>query len=294
MNKSDDLTIIILNYNTPEWVEKCLSSLEKFVIPTRAYQIKVKVVDNGSAVESLKAVTEIVKKFSFAELQKISENLGFAGGNNVALKEAKSQYVMLLNSDTEATVETHFDKLIEYMNSHTHVAVITPRVELNDGNLDWASHRGEPTPWASLTYFSGLEKIFPKIKVFSNYHQTYKNLQETHEIDACSGAAMIIRTSAMEKVGYLDERFFMYAEDLDWCKRFRDEGYKIVYFPDSIIVHHKYKSGRKHSDSHTARKTSHHFYDTMLQYFDKHYQEKYPRFVRQLIQLFIHLKKGAV
>jgi GT2 family glycosyltransferase len=294
MVKNPDLEIIIVNYNTPEWVKKCLISLEKYVIQKSRYEMKVTVVDNGSEAISRQELTEVVKHFSFVELLESKENLGFSGGNNLALKKAQSRYVMLLNSDTEATEKTHLDLILEYMDKHLEVAVITPRVELNDGGLDWASHRGEPTVWASLTYFTGLEKLFPKVRIFSQYHQTYKDLKTTHQVDACSGAAMLVRTAAMEKVGYLDERFFMYAEDLDWSKRFRDEGFKVVYFPESLIIHHKYKSGLKHSDQKTARKTSHHFYDTMLQYFDKHYQEKYPKFVRQLIQLFISLKKGAL
>jgi len=294
MSQQTDLTIIILNYNTPDWVEKCLVSLQNFVIKKTAFQIKVTVVDNGSEADLLSALTEVTQKFSFTELVKSKTNLGFSGGNNVALKETKSRYVMLLNSDTEATDATQLDQIIKYMDTHLEVAVITPRLQLSNGSLDWASHRGEPTPWASFTYFSKLEKIFSGTKLFGQYHQTYQNLNTTHQIDACSGAAMLVRTTAMEEVGYLDERFFMYAEDLDWCKRFRDVGYQIIYFPNSVIVHHKYKSGLKHSDQKLAQKTSHHFYDTMLQYFDKHYQDKYPWFVRQLIKLFIQVKKGAV
>ncbi len=293
MIQPSDLTIIILHFNTPDWVEKCLSSLKKHVIEKTTLSIDVVVADNGSDENFLKEVEQLLSHFSFAHLLKIGQNLGFSRGNNVALQKVKSRYVMLLNSDTEAIENTHLDKMVTYMDEHTDVAVVTPRLELSDGQLDWASHRGEPTPWASFTYFTGLEKVFPKISFFSQYHQMYQNLDTIHQIDACSGAAMIVRTEAMNKVGYLDERFFMYAEDLDWCKRFREAGYKVVYFPFSVIIHHKYKSGLKHTDKKHARKTSHHFYDTMLQYFDKHYQHKYPRFVRQIIQLFIRLKKGV-
>jgi len=127
------------------------------------------------------------------------------------------------------------------MDANPNVAVTTPKVLLASGKLDPASHRGEPTPWASLSYFSGLAKAFPKSKLFAQYHQTYQSLDQVHPIDACSGAAMMVRTAAMEKVGYLDERFFMYAEDLDWCKRFRDHGYQVIYIPEATVVHHKYK-----------------------------------------------------
>ena len=115
-----------------------------------------------------------------------------------------------------------------------------------------------------------------------------------HEVDACSGAAMIVRTSAMEKVGLLDEQFFMYAEDLDWCKRFRDAGYTVIYHPQVKVIHHKYKSGIKSASQDIARKTHGHFYETMLQYYDKHYQSRYPSFVRGVIKSFVTYKKGAV
>src|SRR5260221_4565595 len=134
-----DLTIVIVNYNTPNWVEKCLVSLDKFVVSDSAYQIKVMVVDNGSEEDSLNALVKVTKKFSFVEVVKSETNLGFAGGNNIALKQIKSRYVMLLNSDTEATAQTHIEKLIGYMDEHLEVAVVSPRVELSDGGLDWAS-----------------------------------------------------------------------------------------------------------------------------------------------------------
>lgn len=294
MQNKTSLTIIILNYNTPDLVAKCLQSLDAYVVAKSPYAIEVVVVDNGSEAASLKTLEEVVRTFSFVRLLVLAQNKGFAGGNNVALQQVKTTYAMLLNSDTAATAQTHLDKLIEYMEMHPEAAVITPRLELGDGRIDWASHRGEPTPWASLAYFSGLEHVFPKVKLFSQYHLTHQNLKTIHPIAACSGAAMLVRTSAMKKVGELDEQFFMYAEDLDWCKRFREAGYQVVYFPDSLIIHHKYQSGRGHQDQHTAKKTSHHFYDTMLQYFDKHYQNQYPKWVRHLIKLFITWKKGVI
>ena len=104
---------------------------------------------------------------------------------------------------------------------------------------------------------------------------------------------MIVRNSAIKKVGMLDEQFFMYAEDLDWCKRFRDAGYKIVFYPGVKVIHHKYKSGIKSSNKKTASVTQKFFYDTMLQYYDKHYGDKYPKFVRNLLRYFIFIKKDG-
>ncbi len=286
-----DLTIIILNYNTPKLVAACLTSIEKFLLKDRSLKTKVVVVDNDSSDDSVK---QLSKGFPWVELMQTSKNLGFAGGNNVALRQVNTEYVMLLNSDTELTADSNLPELVKYLSDHPETAVCTPKIMLANGTIDWACHRGEPTPWAGLTYFSKLAKLFPLSRLFAQYHETYKDLNTIHQIDACSGAAMVIRKSAMDKVGLLDEAFFMYAEDLDWCKRFRDAGYEIVYNPKSAIIHHKYQSGLSHSDTQLSKKTSAYFYDTMLQYYDKHYRTKYPFFIRSVIQLFVQYKKGAI
>jgi GT2 family glycosyltransferase len=291
MTKSD-LTIIILNYNTADWVSRCLESIQKYhQYEDSSIRTEVVVVDNASQDNSVEVIK---KKFPGVKVIVSEKNLGFAAGNNLALHQAKTAYVMLLNSDTEFVEQTQLESIIWYMDEHPEVAVTTPKLELSTGGLDLAAHRGEPTPWASFTYFSGVGKVLKKSPLFAQYHQTYKNFNAVHEIDACSGAAMIVRTSAMEKVGYLDEQFFMYAEDLDWCKRFREAGYKIIYFPISKIIHHKYKSGRGNQNAKLAKKTNALFYDTMLQYYDKHYRSKYPFIVRVLVKLFITLKKGVL
>lgn len=282
-----DLTLIFLNYNTADWISKALDSLEKHYLQRTKLSVEVVVVDNASTDHS---VTEIKKKYSWVKLIQAKENHGFATGNNIALKEVKSRYSMLINSDVEFTNNSNLDELVYFMDARPEVAITTPKVLLANGKVDPASHRGEPSLWASITYFSGLEKLFPTHKLFAQYHQSYKNYDHIHQVDACSGAAMMIRTSAMEKVGLMDERFFMYAEDLDWCKRFRDHNFQIYYNPEVTVVHHKYKSGRGHQDKSVSKRTSSHFYQTMLQYFDKHYQNSYPFFVRWGIQFFIWYK----
>lgn len=287
----NDLTLIILNYNTPDLVAACLNSITQFHLSKTKVKTSVVVVDNASSDDS---VAILKKKFKWVEFIETGKNVGFAGGNNVALSRSKTQYNMLLNSDTVLVENSNLDALVEYMEAHPQVAVITPKVVLSDGKIDYASHRGEPTPWAAFTYFSKLSKLFPAWKLFADYHQTYKDLNSIHEIDACSGAAMLVRKSAMDKVGTLDEAFFMYAEDLDWCLRFRQAGYQIVYNPESVIIHHKYQSGLSHNNQQVAKKTNAYFYDTMLQYYDKHYRKRYPFFVRSLIQLFVNYKKGVI
>lgn len=292
MTKQTDLTIVILNFNTQFWLKKTLQSVKDFYLDHTKYKVEVTVVDNDSNDGSPEMVE---KEFKWAKLIRSGGNIGFAAGNNIALREIKSRYSMLLNSDTEFHDGSNLDIIIKYLDDNPDVGLISPRVELPNGTLDPASHRGEPTPWASLTYFAGLEKLFPNSPLFGQYHQTFKNLDEIHEIDACTGAAMIFPTKFMQqKVGYLDEMFFMYAEDIDWCRRFREAGKKVVFHPGVKIIHHKYKSGIKSSSTRLAKKVHNMFYDTMLMYYDKWYGDKYPRFMRTLLKTFLFIKKGGL
>lgn len=289
--KQPDLEIIIVNYNSQFWLKKTLSTLKEFYLNKTKRQVIVTVVDNASEDDSLKMLG---REFRFVNLIKLKENFGFAVANNVALRETKAKYVMLLNSDVEFTQKSNLDVLLKFLDEKPNVGIITPRVEFTNGEIDPACHRGEPTIWAAFSYMSGLENMFSSSKLFAGYHQTYKNFRGIHTIDACSGAAMIVRGDLLESVGILDERFFMYAEDLDWCRRFREAGYTVVYNPEVIVIHHKNKSGIKSSSQSIARKTRKHFYDTMLQYYDKHYLDAYPKFVRGIIKYFLVIKKGAL
>ena len=289
--KQTALEIIIVNYNSQFWLKKTLSTLKEFYLDKTKQTVVVTVVDNASDDDSLKMLS---REFRWVQITKLKENFGFAVANNAALRTTTAKYVMLLNSDVEFTQKSNLDTLLTFLDEKPKVGIITPRVEFTSGEIDPACHRGEPTIWASFTYLSGLENIFPTTKLFAQYHQAYKNLRSIHTIDACSGAAMIVRAELLETVGLLDERFFMYAEDLDWCKRFREAGYLVVYNPEVTVIHHKYKSGIKNTSQSIARKTRKHFYDTMLQYYDKHYLDAYPKFVRDIIKYILVIKKGAL
>ena len=291
MAKNNDLDIIILTYNSAFWLKKTLLTLHEHYLKHSTYAVSVTVVDNHSEDTTL---TLLASEFDWVHVIKNERNVGFAQGNNVALKQSKARYVLLLNSDMEATADTNFDTLVAFMDAQERVGICTPKVTFLDGSLDPACHRGEPTPWVALSYFAGLEKLFPHSTWFGKYHQTYKDLNSIHTIDACSGAAMMIRTAQLAQVGLFDERFFMYAEDLDLCKRFRDAGYLVAYHPAATIIHHKYKSGIRGTSKKIARETRQHFFDTMLQYYDKHYAKQYPAFVRWLMHAVLVAKKGAL
>lgn len=290
-NNQRDLSIVIVNYNGQYWLKKLFLSIKKYFYKKTKFTVDYVVVDNASTDNSIQLLK---KEFPFVKIIALDKNMGFAAGNNVFLKDVSSRYVMLLNSDIEFSKKTSLDLLIKYLDHNPKTACITPKVILPDGKLDLASHRGEPTPLASLFYFLKLESLFPNSKYFSRYHLLYKKISTIHEIDACSGAAMMVRTSALQKIGLLDERFFMYAEDLDWCKRFREASYNIIFHPKVIITHYKYKSGIKAHSRATSKKITKHFYNTMLLYYDKYYLDKYPKILRFFLSSFIFIKKGGL
>lgn len=282
-----DLEIIVLNYNGKNLLEKLLSSLRSNYLSKSSYNITVTVVDNCSSDDSVL----YLRSLNWVKIIESDKNGGFAYGNNLALKISDARYVMLLNSDTEIPdSEGNLDILIDYMDSNEKAAVITPKINLTNGQLDKACHRGEPTPWVAFCHFSGLGKLFSKSTIFAGYHQSYKDLNVIHIIDACTGAAMLIRRSAIEITGLLDERFFMYAEDIDWCRRFRENGFEIIFNPNVTVIHHKYKSGLQSADYKTEKATRKWFYETMLQYYDKHYASKPKRLFRFIIKNYLYRK----
>lgn len=289
--KQATLTLVILNYNSKFWLKKLLESLKTYYLDNTKTKVATVVVDNHSDDDSL---AMLKTDFPWVKLVEQEENLGFAAGNNVVLKRIETPYVMLLNSDTELTANSNLDSLITFMDNNEKVAVATPKLVLSNGALDWACHRGEPTPWASFTYFTKLAQLLPQSQLFGQYHQTYKDLATQHFIAACSGAAMLIRTKYMNEVGFLDENFFMYGEDLDWCKRFRNAGYQISFHPEVSIIHHKYKSGIQTESPLTSLQSKRYFYNTMLLYYDKHYLDKYPKIIRFFLRLFVFIKKGGM
>ena len=287
MKRIIDLEIIILNYNGKFWLEKLLSSLKINYLNKSQFKITVTVVDNCSSDDSVL----FLKSLDWVKIIESDRNGGFAYGNNLAISVSEAKYVMLLNSDTEIPgSEGNLDILIDYMDIHEKAAVITPKIILTNGDLDKACHRGEPTPWVAFCHFSRLGNLFSKSTFFARYHQSYKNLNLIHEIDACTGASMLIRRSAIGKTGLLDERFFMYAEDLDWCRRFRENGFEIIFNPKVTVIHHKYKSGIQSTDNNTEKVTRKWFYETMLQYYDKHYASKSNRLFRLILKIYLNKK----
>jgi len=243
--------------------------------------LEVLVVDNGSSDGSPAMVKE---EFGNVILIESKENLGFAKANNIAIKKAVGDYILLLNPDT-IVVGDCLDKCVQYMDKHRDIGVLGCKVILPDGRLDVACRRSFPTPSVSFYRMVGLSKLFPKHKRFAQYNLTYLDENETYDVDSVVGAFMLVRREIIDQVGMLDEDYFMYGEDIDWCYRIKQAGWKVVYYPEAVIIHYKGASGGKRNP-----RIIYEFYRAMYLFYKKHYQSKYSILVTCIIYLGIALK----
>lgn len=266
-----DLSVIIVNYNTCELTIQALDSVFQ---NTRGLEFEVFVVDNASVDESIETI-----RMCYPQVTIIANdaNLGFAAANNKAIALASGQYILLLNSDT-IVQEDCLSRCVMYLNRHPETGALGCRILLADGQLDHACKRGFPTPQASLFYFLKLHKLFPYSRYFGQYTLDYISEDSISEVDAITGAFMMVRKETIEEIGLLDEDFFMYGEDLDWCYRIKAAGWKIIYFPEARIIHLKGGSGGRKS-----RKSIFEFHQSMRLFYDKHYVQIYPVWVRYMV-----------
>jgi hypothetical protein len=275
---------------------ECLGSLYKnYPSELREKEYEIIVVDNNSSDDS---VTFIKKTYPKLHLLENAHNVGFSQANNQGISHAHGAYVLLLNPDTEVLPKT-LNTLVSFMDKNSEVGVSTAKVVLPDGSLDDACHRGFPTPWRSLTHFSGLGSLFPQSTFLNGYHLGYQRMDETHEIDACVGAFMFIRASVGAKLNWLDTDYFWYGEDLDFCFRIKALGLKVMFVPGVSIIHHKGASSglKTHSrhlskiDEETSKKIRAARFEVMRIFYKKHYVNSYPVWLMKLVFLGINLKQ---
>ena len=258
-----DLSIIIVNYNVKEFLQNLLHSIDK---AAQTISTEVIVVDNASDDGSVDFIRE---KFPGVKLFANDKNLGFSKANNIALKEAKGKYLLLINPDTLVREDT-FTKIIEFFETHPEAGLAGCKILNPDGTLQLACRRSFPGPWTSFTKVTGLSALFPRSKMFARYNLTYLDENQTYEVDAISGSFMMFTREVFEKVGGLDERFFMYGEDLDLCYRIQQEGYKVFYVSSTQIIHYKGESTKRSSLDETKF-----FYNAMHLFVKKHLSTSY-------------------
>jgi N-acetylglucosaminyl-diphospho-decaprenol L-rhamnosyltransferase len=277
-----DLSIVILNYNTRDHLRACLHALQaegSTSLAGGAIDCEVMVVDNASSDSSADMVAA---DFPWVQLIRSPRNGGFAFGNNQALQGCRGRAVLILNPDT-LMPPGGIAGLMDRLEDHPEAGVIGPKLLRPDGSMHLACRRSFPTPAVAFYRISGLSRLFPKSPRFGRYNLSYVDPDLPIEVDSVCGACMLVRRTVIDRVGLLDERFFMYGEDLDWCLRTRLMGWTVRYEP-GIVVHHQHgASSRKR-----ALRTTYHFFRAMDLFYRKHYIGRYHPIVTGAVRTAIY------
>ncbi|MFM7021377.1 MAG: glycosyltransferase [Flavobacteriales bacterium] len=272
------LSVVIVNYNVQHFLEQCLHSVEKAMKKTTG---EVWVVDNNSVDGS---VTMVKNKFPWVKLVESKINLGFSKGNNLAINQSQGDYILLLNPDTVVEEDT-FEKIVRFMDEHPDAGGLGVNMVDGQGRFLPESKRGLPTPTVAFYKIFGLASLFPKSRIFGKYHLGFLDKNKNHEIEILSGACMLLRKTVIDKIGALDETFFMYGEDIDLSYRITQAGYKNYYFAGTRIIHYKGESTKKSSVNYVFV-----FYRAMIIFAKKHFSQKNASIFSFLINLAIYIR----
>ena len=278
MENRATLGIIIISFNVRKLLEECLESIKR---ETRHTKYEIWVIDNHSRDDSVRMLKE---KYPEVHLIENDENLGFTRANNQAIAKCRSDLILLLNPDTLIR-DGALDKMVRFMDENPDVGVAGCRVENEDGSLQLACRRSIPTPAVAFYKLSGLSRLFPNSKVMARYNLTYLDPNTPHEVDAVSGAFLLIRKEVVDRIGMLDETFWIFGEDIDWCIRAKRAGWKVMYYPHARILHYKGVGCGTNS-----RKTSYEFYRAMYLFHKKHFARDCSPITNGLIYLGICMK----
>ncbi len=284
--KNIDLSIIIVNYNTfkltRDTIDSCLAE------PTN-YKYEIFLVDNKSSDDSLFKLKEYFKREIETGILKIienSDNKGFANANNLAISQARGDFILLLNSDTIVKEKT-IDRCMDYMTAgvNADVGALGCKVSLADGTLDKACRRSFPNPVNSFYKLFNVNTSSDK----NNYNLDDLDDDGVYEIDCLVGAFMLVRKTTIDDVGVLDDTFFMYGEDIDWCYRIKQAGWRIIYFGEAEIIHYKGASSENKKTKKRNPKLVYEFYRAMYVFYRKHYTKKYNFFLNIAVYMGIFL-----
>lgn len=262
------------------FLEQCLYSVRK---AAKGMSMEVIVVDNNSVDGSVEMLKD---KFQDILLIENKKNTGFSVANNQGIEISKGEYVLLLNPDTVVQEDT-FHKVIQFMDEHPDAGGLGVKMIDGKGHFLPESKRGLPTPMVAFFKIFGLSRLFPKSKLFGKYHLGYLSNDEVNEVDVLAGAFMLMRKAALDKVGVLDETFFMYGEDIDLSYRIQLGGYKNYYFPETSIIHYKGESTKKSSVNYVFV-----FYNAMIIFAKKHFSKNNAKIFSFLINIAVYVRAG--
>ncbi|MFN2128695.1 MAG: glycosyltransferase family 2 protein, partial [Anaerolineales bacterium] len=260
-----DLSVIIVNYNVKYFLEQCLHSVIKSI---EGLHGEIIVVDNNSVDGSTQMLND---KFPKVKLIANKKNLGFSKANNQGIKKASGKYILILNPDTILQEDTLL-KCFDFMESHPNAGSLGVKMIDGKGNFLPESKRSLPTPSVAFFKIFGLASLFPRSKTFGRYHLGYLDKDQVHKVEILPGAFMFIRKSVLDQIGFLDETFFMYGEDIDLSYRITQAGYDNYYFPETTIIHYKGESTKKGSINYVMV-----FYRAMMIFARKHFSRKNAR-----------------
>jgi len=272
------ISIVIVNYNVKYFLLQCLQSVKTAISGIDA---EVFVVDNASTDNSVEMLKE---KFPWVHLIANTENRGFSYANNQAIRQAKGEFMLLLNPDTLVEEDT-FAKCLDFMYQTPDAGALGVKMINGDGEFLPESKRALPIPSVAFYKIFGLSKLFPRSKKFGSYHLTYLDNNNVQSVEVLSGAFMFIRKTVLDKIGLLDETFFMYGEDIDLSYRIIQAGYKNYYLPETRIIHYKGESTKKGTINYVIV-----FYKAMQIFSKKHFTNKRSFLLTWILNLAIWLR----
>ncbi len=256
--------------------------MKSLIDETDKLHVEIIVVDNASTDGSPEAIKE---SFPQVYLIQNKENLGFAKANNIGIRHSSGRYICLINSDVKV-LKGCFNKLLDFLDQHPDVGMVGPKEYWPDMTLQ-SSCRMFPSLWNNFCTALGINKLFPKYRIFSGEHMFFFKYDKIRSVDVLVGCFMMARREAVDQVGMLDERFFIYAEDIDWCKRFWKAGWEIMFNPGAEVIHY----GRSSSSNDPLRFSVEQM-KAVLQYWKKHHGVVKRTIF--LIILFIHYSSRII
>lgn len=286
-----DIHAIIVNFRTPDLTVSAVEHLRASDLVGR--RLRISIVDNASGDSSAERLAE---RFPEIEVIASKRNLGFAGGNNLAIEailddvsgvtDRGDTFVLLVNSDVEVEPDA-VSNCIAFMEAHPDVGIVGPKVVLPDGRLDLACRRGFPTPRRAFWKLAGLARRFPNDPRFTGYNLTHLDEDALTEVDSVMGAFMLARLAAVDAAGLLDDTFFMYGEDIDWAFRIKQHGWKVFYLPTARVRHLKGATTRRQSERMIVE-----FYRAMWLFHRKHYASRTVFLLNWLVAAGIVMRGG--
>ena len=270
------LTVVTVNYNSKDYLARCLESLQRHT----QGPFQSVVVDNASQDRDF---TRLKRRFPAVQFLLNEKNLGFSAGCNRGIRACPARYYLLLNPDCHVE-EGALDRCCAFLEAHPQAGIVGCRINHPDGTLQLACRRSIPRPRVALARMLGLSLLFPRNRSLARYNLTYLDPDQTHQVEAVSGSFLMFRHELLESSGWMDEQFFLYGEDLDFCYRAAQKGWEIYYFPEAQAVHHKGRSAERDPGP-----SLFHYYNSMEIFYRKHFLQEAGRVRAGLVIASIRL-----